>query len=98
MGDERRALESYENLIQDELVSKNDLDTIALIINKYRQFLKAHVPADEAARRFLAIVSKDVNVVSLLETARFHEDLGNTTEARSWYYRAYPGGLFGRWS
>jgi tetratricopeptide (TPR) repeat protein len=89
MGDERRALESYENLIQNELIAKNDMDAIALIINKYRQYLKAHVPADEARRRFLAVVSKDVNVVSLLETARFHEDLGDTTEARSWYYRAY---------
>jgi hypothetical protein len=88
-GDEKKALASFENLIQTELIAKNDLDVIALIISKYRQFLKTHVPADEARRRFLAIVSKDVNVVSLLETARFHEDLGNAVEARSWYYRAY---------
>ena len=89
MGDERKALESYENLIQNELISKNDLDVIALIIGKYRQYLKTHIPVDEARSRFLAIVSKDVNVVSLLETARFHEELGDAIEARSWYYRAY---------
>ena len=89
LGDERKALECYENLIRNELVTKNDLDVIARIISRYRQYLKAHVPTDEARRRFLAVVSKDVNVVSLLETARFHEDLGNATEARSWYYRAY---------
>ncbi|MFY9799756.1 MAG: hypothetical protein WAK10_00750, partial [Methanoregula sp.] len=89
LGDERKALECYENLIRNELVTKNDLDVIARIISRYRQYLKTHVPADEARRRFLAVVSKDVNVVSLLETARFHEDLGNATEARSWYYRAY---------
>jgi tetratricopeptide (TPR) repeat protein len=89
LGHEKKALAAYENLIRDELVSKNDLDVLVLIISKYRQYLKAHVPGDEASRRFLNIVSKDVNVASLLETARFYEESGNVTEARSWYYRAY---------
>ena len=62
---------------------------LVLIISKYRQYLKAYVPVEEASRRFLNIVSKDVNVASLLETARFYEESGNVTEARSWYYRAY---------
>jgi hypothetical protein len=44
---------------------------------------------DDAVRRFLDVVSRDVNVVSLLETACLYEDLGNAVEARSWYYRAY---------
>jgi hypothetical protein len=34
-------------------------------------------------------VSKDINIASLLETARFYEDLGNSSEARAWFYRAY---------
>jgi tetratricopeptide (TPR) repeat protein len=89
LGPEEKALTAYETLIRDELVSKNDLDTLALIISKYRQYLKAHVPDDNATRRFLDIVSKDVNVASLRETARFYEDRGNMIEARSWYYRAY---------
>jgi tetratricopeptide (TPR) repeat protein len=89
LGHEKKALAAYENLIRDELVAKNDLDVLVLIISKYRQYLKAHVPVDEASRRFLTIVSKDVNVASLLETARFYEESGNVTEARSWYYRAY---------
>jgi tetratricopeptide (TPR) repeat protein len=89
LGHEKKALEAYENLIRDELVSKNNLDVLILIISKYRQYLKAHVPVEEASRRFLNIVSKDVNVASLLETARFYEESGNVTEARSWYYRAY---------
>ena len=89
LGQEEKALTSYETLIRDELVSKNNLDTLALIISKYRHYLKAHVPEDNATRRFLDIVSKDVNVASLLETARFYEDRGNVIEARSWYYRAY---------
>jgi tetratricopeptide (TPR) repeat protein len=89
LGQDEKALTSYETLIRDELVTKNNLDTLALIISKYRQYLKAHVPEDNATRRFLDIVSKDVNVASLLETARFYEDRGNIVEARSWYYRAY---------
>ena len=35
------------------------------------------------------MVSCDVNVVSLLETARLYAMLGNAAEARAWYYRAY---------
>jgi tetratricopeptide (TPR) repeat protein len=89
LGQEKKALAAYEHLIRDELGTKNDLDTLGLVIGKYRQYLKAHVPADDAARRFLDLVSKDVNVVSLLETARFYEDSGNDSEARAWYYRAY---------
>jgi tetratricopeptide (TPR) repeat protein len=89
LGHEKKALDAYENLIRDELVAKNNLDVLVLIISKYRQYLKAYVPVEEASRRFLNIVSKDVNVASLLETARFYEESGNVTEARSWYYRAY---------
>ena len=88
-GDEKRALARYEALVRDELASKNDMDTLGLVIGKYRQYLNIHLPADEAASRFLEHVSRDMNVVSLLETARFYEDCGNTDEARSWYYRAY---------
>jgi tetratricopeptide (TPR) repeat protein len=94
LGQEKKALAAYENLIRDELVTKNDLDVLVLIISKYRTFLKAHVPDDEAGRRFLTIVSHDVNVASLLETARFYEEAGNVTEARSWYYRAYRADFF----
>jgi tetratricopeptide (TPR) repeat protein len=89
MGQEKKALAAYENLILDELVTKNDLEVLTLIISKYRRYLKAHVPGDEASHRFLTVVSKDVNVASLLETARFYEEAGQVTEARSWYYRAY---------
>jgi tetratricopeptide (TPR) repeat protein len=89
MGLEQQASAAYESLIREELVSKNDLDTLTIIISRYRSYLKEHVLPDVAVRRFLDIVSRDVNVVSLLETARLYEDLGNSVEARSWYYRAY---------
>jgi tetratricopeptide (TPR) repeat protein len=89
LGREKEALAAYEKLIRNELVSKDDLDMLVIIIRNYRGYLRAHIPIEEATRRFLNIVSKDVNVASLLETARFFEESGNVTESRSWYYRAY---------
>jgi tetratricopeptide (TPR) repeat protein len=89
LGDTAKSASEYERLITDEIRSKNDLDTLGLIIGKYRKFLQVNVPATEALARFLSVVSKDVNIASLLETARFYEDLGNPAEARAWFYRAY---------
>jgi tetratricopeptide (TPR) repeat protein len=89
MGYEQPALAAYENLIREELVSKNDLDTLTLIISTYRKYIGEHVARDDAVHRFLAVVSHDVNVISLLQTARLYEERGDTIEARSWYYRAY---------
>jgi hypothetical protein len=65
------------------------MDFLALAIGRYRRFLTGMLPAEEALRRFLEVVSCDVNVVSLLETARLYAMLGNAAEARAWYYRAY---------
>lgn len=89
-GEERTdALHAYEQLIRDELATKNDLDLLRTIISRYREHLMAWVPPAEAKRRFLNLVSQDVNVASLLETAALYEDAGDAAEARSWYYRAY---------
>jgi Flp pilus assembly protein TadD len=88
-GQDERALAAYERLIRDELAAKNDLEQLRYIIGRYRQFLKKFPDPAGARRRFLEIVSTDINVASLLETARFYQDLGEASEARSWYYRAY---------
>ena len=50
---------------------------LGIVIGRYRTVPQRHLPADEAARRFLELVSRDMNVISLLETARFYEDCGN---------------------
>ena len=84
-----RAMGAYENLIREELGTKNDMDFLALAAGRYRRFLLATLPPGQALQRFLDVVSGDVNVVSLLETARLHAALGNPAEARAWYYRAY---------
>ena len=88
-GDDMSALAAYEALIADELGTKNDLVMLGQIISAYREFLKSHLPQKEALSRFLSRVSCDMNVVSLRETARFCEETGEITGARSWYYRAY---------
>ena len=87
--DRKISLAEYEQLIRDELATKNDLDLLRTIISRYRKHLTAWVPMAEAKRRFLDLVSQDVNVASLLETALLYEDAGDAAEARSWYYRAY---------
>ena len=89
LGDTENALAEYERLISEEIRTKNNLDTLIQIISRYRKFLKKQVPEPGALSRFLSVVSKDVNIASLLETARYYEELGNNGEARSWFYRAY---------
>ena len=89
LGRHDEALASYEQLVRDELGAKNDLERLGLVIGKYRRYLMSRLPAASATGRFLSLVSCDVNVASLIETARLYEDLNNETESRAWYYRAY---------
>ncbi len=70
-GDSKKALVEYERLISDEIKSKNDLEALEQIIGSYRKFLHSQLPASEALSRFLSVVSKDVNIASLLETVSF---------------------------
>lgn len=88
-GDTVQALARYERLVQDELAAKTDLVMLGRIIAGYRRFLTLALPPQEAERHLLDSVSHDPNVISLLETARFYEEIGNPAEARGWYYRAY---------
>ncbi|HEX3002122.1 MAG TPA: hypothetical protein VHN82_07135, partial [Methanoregula sp.] len=88
-GDTTKALERYERLVQDELAAKTDMIMLGRIIGGYRRFLSRTLPPAEAERHLLDMVSRDLNVVSLLETARFYEEAGNPAMARSWFYRAY---------
>jgi hypothetical protein len=89
LGDQKNALSAFERLIREELATKNDLGTLSEIISAYRRYVQMQFPAEKALTRFLGVASHDVNVVSLLETARFYEAMEKPAEARSWYYRAY---------
>nr|WP_321351262.1 hypothetical protein [uncultured Methanoregula sp.] len=89
LDDTPAALAAYEALVRDEMAAKGDPSVLARIICRYRKFVLKSLPADQATQRFLDLVSRDVGVASLLETARLFEDQKNDNEARSWYYRAY---------
>jgi tetratricopeptide (TPR) repeat protein len=89
LGDEMSALAAYESLVADELKTKDNLTVLGQVISTYRAFLRGRFPEKEALARFQSRVSADPNVVSLRETARFCEDTGDISGARSWYYRAY---------
>lgn len=88
-GQEEQALAAYEHLARDELAAKNDLSGLRQILGAYRRFLATLPDPADAGRRYLALVSKDISVASLLETAEYFEENGNSVEARAWYYRAY---------
>jgi tetratricopeptide (TPR) repeat protein len=88
-GDVEKTLVSFGRLIRDELDAGNDMDTLVATIRRYRGFLAAHVPEDEAERQFLTLVSQNVNAISLIETAHFYDERNNAVEARAWYYRAF---------
>ncbi len=93
-GEGESALAAYEHLIRDELATRNDLEGLGRIIGKYREFLQSLGDPAGAKKRFLNLVSTDVNVASLTGTARFFLETGDSAEARSWYYRAYRADFF----
>ena len=88
-GKNDQALAAYEQLVRNELASKNDMEMLGIVIAKYRGYLAANLPPAAARERFLTLVSGDVNVAGLIETARLFEDQGDETGAKAWYYRAY---------
>jgi len=89
LGRHDDALVSYEHLVRDVLEAKGDPETLGLVIGKYRTYLMSRLADTAATERFLSLLSGDINVASLIETARLYEDRNNETEARDWYYRAY---------
>jgi tetratricopeptide (TPR) repeat protein len=84
------ALAAYEAYLQSDTapqrVRGEDRESA---IMEYRELLMMHFPIDQAAARFVQVLSGEVNADNLLAIAGFYEDLGDPNEARSWYYRAY---------
>ncbi|HNX17448.1 MAG TPA: hypothetical protein PKM50_03860 [Methanoregula sp.] len=89
LGDHAHALQDYEDLIRSTHEMSCPAETLMEILRSYRGYLRSRFPPQEALERFLALVPGDTDVISLKGTAEMYRDLGNATEARSWYYRAY---------
>jgi len=88
-GDKEKALEQYRRLIRSQLILMSDPLLLGRALSSFRTFLLTYYPLKTAAPMFLELVSGQPDVICLLETARFYEELGDLSEARSWYYRAY---------
>lgn len=89
MGKRAEAREHYLRLIDRELESLGDMDFLAGLLASYRSFLRTHYPVKEAESYLREKLASHPDVVCLLTMATFYEDIGDHTEARSWYYRAY---------
>lgn len=83
------ARETFEQLIREELDSMENPDDLGGAISRYREFLMTYYPVRETVPRFMGLVSPHAHPVCLIATGSFYEDLGDISEARSWYYRAY---------
>jgi tetratricopeptide (TPR) repeat protein len=89
LGERDRAKETYEEVIRNGIGSTGTDEFLLGALSSYREFLMMYYPKKEMIAAFLSIVSSSVNPVCLFETGRFYELLGDITEARAWFYRAY---------
>jgi len=84
------ALEAYEAYLKSDNAAQHGRDKDREeVIRGYRDLLMMHFPIDQAALRFVRVLSEEVNGENLLAIAEFYQDLGDPNEARSWLYRAY---------
>lgn len=80
---------AFVAVIQQELSSMEDPETLDLLIRRYREFLLARYDRATVPARFKAVIGDGADVVSLLAMAALYTSLNDPVEARSWYYRAY---------
>ena len=64
-------------------------EALRQVLRSYLRYISQQFQPEDARKRFLSFVPGDTNVVCLEETARMYRELGETDEAKSWYYRAY---------
>lgn len=79
----------FTRLIDRELESLNDPEFLSRLLSRYREFLRTHYPIRDAELLLLKRLGSQPHVICLLSMASFYDDIGDHTEARSWYYRAY---------
>ena len=89
LGDRVNADAAYEALVQEGIGTPFSAGTLRTVIRTYAAYLFREGITDSTKERFLASVSRDANVVCLIEIARMYRAEGNGAEARAWYYRAY---------
>ncbi len=89
LGNKEQAKSTYEELIRSAIGSTGTDATLRESLPLYHEFLLTYYPKNETLKIFLSVVSPGANPVCLYETGNLYEQLGDITEARGWYYRAY---------
>jgi len=89
IGRREEAQEHYRRLIDRELETLGDMEFLAGLLTSYRAFLRTHYPIKDAESLLKERLASHPDAISLLAMASFYENIGDHTEARSWYYRAY---------
>ena len=89
IGRRDEAGEIYERIIHQELDGLEHPDLLARLFDSYRHYLVTYYPVPEALRRFRESVLESTHLESLCAAGRFYEAIGDPTEARSWFYRAF---------
>ena len=88
-GRKDEAGEIYEKIIRQELAGLEHPELLARLFDSYRQYLVTYYPVPEALRRFREFVLESSHLESLCAAGRFYEAIGDSTEARAWFYRAF---------
>jgi tetratricopeptide (TPR) repeat protein len=89
LGRKEQAKSAYEELIRSAIGSTGTDASLREALPLYRGFLLTYYPKNETLKTFTSVVSPGANPVCLYETGNLYEQLGDVTEARGWYYRAY---------
>jgi tetratricopeptide (TPR) repeat protein len=89
LGKKEQARSTYEELIRSGIGSTGTDASLRDSLPLYREFLLTYYPKNETIKTFTSVVSQGANPVCLYETGNLYEQLGDVTEARGWYYRAY---------
>ncbi len=89
LGKKEEAKSTYEELIRSGIGSAGSDALLRDALPLYREFLLTYYPKNETLKTFTSVVSPGANPVCLYETGNLYEQLGDVTEARGWYYRAY---------
>ena len=89
LGKKDRARDYYCRVIGDAFGSTGTDEFLKSALSSFREFLMIHYQKRETISLFLSVISSNVTPVCLIEAGRLYEQVGDGTEARAWFYRAY---------
>jgi len=90
-GQVTAALQKFKVVLSEELRTLEDPDSLGTTLIRYRTFLLTNYPVRTATTMFMESIGTSQHPVCLSSAGRFYEEIGDLTEARSWFYRAYRG-------